>query len=236
MCSCVCPARADRINYQIKATLSGGYLLSQPQAIGDVLARDLNNVGAAIGGILGHNGIWDGSNVIEVGPTTSSNSNVVHKNTFTNFVKNSTYWGARYGKGSRAQHLTAVREAWEERLHDPEYVYHGTYREGGSVLKYRLLYKHVNPWGGRGSVSYRWRYYPTRAAAQRALDRAKTGYNPLKILTFISPQAFTIKVKGQFRCDTFVNFSYQKAGITLIPYWTAKRPYVTHQAFPRQRP
>lgn len=72
---------------------------SDPTNIGDVVGRDLAFTGA---GFLGHLGIFDGSQIVQVGPPVSGN-NAVHyeslqqfKNTLTTTGSIAQYWGTAH--------------------------------------------------------------------------------------------------------------------------------------------
>jgi len=98
-----------------------------PKATGDILGRDLNIYGL---GWLGHVGIWDGRRVLEV-----LNKNIViQKNSLSSFKKASSYWGTRYGRGSR--HYKVIRAGWRQRYYSPTYVFSATWREGKYVRRW----------------------------------------------------------------------------------------------------
>lgn len=59
-----------------------------PVYVGDVVGRDLNYPAL---GWLGHLGIWDGGNVVEV---VSGNANAIRFTSLSAFKSTTTYWGA----------------------------------------------------------------------------------------------------------------------------------------------
>ncbi|PHI36228.1 hypothetical protein CBQ28_15310 [Pseudoalteromonas sp. GCY] len=109
-----------------------------PTSVGDVVARDLSISGL---GWAGHVGIWDGSKVLEV----LNDNTVIHKNTLSSFKGASSYWGAKYGRGTR--HGEIVEAGWAQRSFDPEYTITAQYTEGkwvyqnGSFVKVKAKFR-----------------------------------------------------------------------------------------------
>lgn len=100
---------------------SSSAFAGNPKSVGDVVARDLSISGL---GWAGHVGIWDGSKVLEV----LNDDKVIHKNTLSSFKSASSYWGAKYGRGS--QHDKIINAGWAQKDFDPEYTITAQYREG----------------------------------------------------------------------------------------------------------
>ncbi len=162
-------------NYDIQIDMESS---SQPKAIGDVLARDLDT---EVAGALGHVGLWTGNEVLEV----SNVSSVVRKISLNQF-KSTKYWGARYGKGTRAQAIKAINAGWEQRKYNPKYtLFAGATTEGGLTKQ-----KQIPIFGWRKFFWFR-------------------------IPILIGWETVDYQTEAVFRCDTFVKFSCAKAGVSL---------------------
>jgi len=116
----------------VTALAAGG----NPQAVGDVMGRDMAVTGL---GWLGHVGIYDGSKALEV----LNEATVIQKNTVANFKGKAKYWGARYGKGSNLYKVTDT--GWNQRNYSPSYTTTAQYQEGG--LPYQVCVQR-NWYGG----------------------------------------------------------------------------------------
>ena len=113
---------------------------SNPKATGDIVGRDLSISGL---GWAGHVGIWDGRKVLEV----LNKSTVIQKNSLYSFKNSSSYWGARYGKGSR--HYRVISAGWNQRYYSPTYTTTSQYREGKWTKQWRWdsrQWKWVQKW------------------------------------------------------------------------------------------
>lgn len=83
--------------YSQSAHHGGGMIVNRPPApafpdptqAGDVVGRNLDSVL----GVVGHVGMWDGGNVVEV-LDPSAGPNAIHYNSLANFKSRTTYWGA----------------------------------------------------------------------------------------------------------------------------------------------
>jgi len=81
--------------YSQSARHGGGMAINRPPAprpdptkIGDVVGRELDT---KVGALLGHVGMWDGKNVVEV---LNVPKNAVNYNTLANFKSRTVYWGS----------------------------------------------------------------------------------------------------------------------------------------------
>jgi len=101
-------------------------MAGNPQAVGDVVGRNLGIKGL---GFLGHVGMWDGSNVLEV----NRGGSCIRKKTLDEFKAPARYWGAKYGKSGN--YYRAVAVGWYQRHYSPRYTFSPIWKEGGYVSK-----------------------------------------------------------------------------------------------------
>ncbi len=87
----------------------------RPQAVGDIVGRDLNVTGL---GAFGHVGMWTGSKVMEV----LNESSVVQQNSLRSFHNKTKWWGARYNTSIFIDRQKMIDEGWAQRLYNPDYT------------------------------------------------------------------------------------------------------------------
>jgi hypothetical protein len=146
---------------------------STPSASGDIVGRELNYCCGL--GSLGHVGMWTGTKVLEV----MNEKTVIQTNSLSNFKGRTSYWGARYGKGSKP--YRAINWGLGQRSFSPQYTKTAQYQIGEWTNK-RVWDSRTRKWVTKRVMT------PAKFRCDTFVHASYLHGDGTKLVTFITPK------------------------------------------------